>query len=97
MWFHHVPWDHRMDSGRTFWDELVYRYQMGVQYVTWMRETWDALQPDIDARRFAEVRAKLAVHEADAADWRDTSVNYWRSSAGGTSRSTTRRCRRRSW
>ncbi|MGC4747357.1 alpha-glucuronidase family glycosyl hydrolase [Micromonospora sp. DT201] len=82
MWFHHVPWGHRMDNGRTFWDELVYRYQMGVQYVTWMRETWDALQPDIDARRFAEVRAKLAVHETDAADWRDTSVNYWKEFSG---------------
>ncbi|MBM7494528.1 alpha-glucuronidase [Micromonospora luteifusca] len=82
MWFHHVPWGHRMDSGRTFWDELVYRYQMGVQYVTWMRETWEALQPDIDARRFAEVRAKLAVHETDAADWRDTSVNYWKEFSG---------------
>ena len=63
-----------MDSGRPFWDELVYRYQMGVQYVTWMRETWDTLEPYIGARRFAEVRAKLAQHEADAADWRDTSV-----------------------
>ncbi|MFF0151722.1 alpha-glucuronidase family glycosyl hydrolase [Micromonospora sp. NPDC005203] len=82
MWFHHVPWGHRMDSGRPFWDELVYRYQMGVQYVTWMRETWETLQADIDARRFAEVRAKLAVHETDAADWRDTSVNYWKEFSG---------------
>jgi alpha-glucuronidase len=78
MWFHHVPWDRRMDSGRIFWDELVYRYQMGVQYVTWMRETWDSLEPYIDARRFAEVKAKLAQHETDAAAWRDTCVNYWR-------------------
>jgi alpha-glucuronidase len=78
MWFHHVPWDHQMDSGRPFWDELVYRYQMGVQYVTWLRETWDSLEPHIGARRFAEVRAKLAQHEADAALWRDTNVNYWK-------------------
>jgi alpha-glucuronidase len=78
MWFHHVPWDHPMRSGRIFWDELVYRYQMGVQYVTWMRETWDSLEPFIDARRFSEVKAKLAVHEADAAHWRDACVNYWR-------------------
>ena len=85
MWFHHVPWDHRMDSGRIFWDELVYRYQMGVQYVTWMRETWDSLEPYIDARRFAEVKAKLATHEADAADWRDTQRRTTgRSSAAGT-------------
>ena len=82
MWFHHVPWDHRMDNGRLFWDELVLRYQTGVQYVTWMRETWDRLEPYIDARRFAEVRAKLAKHEADAADWRDTSVGYWQTFSG---------------
>jgi alpha-glucuronidase len=78
MWFHHVPWDREMNSGRSFWDEFVYRYQMGVQYVTWMRETWDSLERDIGARRFSEVAAKLAIHEADAANWRDTSVNYWR-------------------
>jgi len=77
MWFHHVPWDRLMDSGRIFWDELVYRYQMGVQYVTWMRETWDSLEPHIDARRFSEVKAKLEIHETDAARWRDTNVNYW--------------------
>jgi alpha-glucuronidase len=77
MWFHHMPWRYRMPDGKTFWEELVYRYQMGVQYVTWMRETWDSLQPSIDARRFAEVQAKLAQHEIDAADWRDTCVNYW--------------------
>jgi alpha-glucuronidase len=82
MWFHHVPWDHRMRSGRPFWDELVYRYQMGVQYVTWMRQTWDSLEPSIDARRFAEVRAKLAAHEADAGQWRDTCVAYWQKSSG---------------
>lgn len=78
MWFHHVSWDRRMRSGRPFWDELVYRYQMGVQYVTWMRQTWDSLEPSIDARRFSEVRAKLAAHEADAGDWRDTCVAYWK-------------------
>jgi alpha-glucuronidase len=82
MWFHHVPWDHEMSSGRPFWDELVYRYQMGVQYVTWMRETWDSLEPYIGARRFSEVAAALETHEADAADWRDTSVEYWSEFSG---------------
>ncbi|MFU8853614.1 alpha-glucuronidase family glycosyl hydrolase [Micromonospora sp. SL1-18] len=82
MWFHHVPWDHKMSSGRTFWDELVYRYQMGVQYVTWMREAWDSLKPYIGTRRFSEVKAKLAIHETDAANWRDTNVNYWKEFSG---------------
>ena len=82
MWFHHVPWDRTMSSGRPFWDELVYRYQMGVQYVTWMRETWDTLQPVVGARRLAEVRAKLGSTRPTRRSWRDTSVNYWREFSG---------------
>ncbi|WP_461007558.1 alpha-glucuronidase family glycosyl hydrolase [Streptomyces capparidis] len=82
MWFHHVPWDHPMSSGRIFWDELVHRYYSGVRYVSGMRRTWDSLESEIDARRFAEVRAKLALHEADAADWRDTCVGYWQKFSG---------------
>ena len=83
MWFHHVPWDHRMDSGRIFWDELVYRYQMGVQYVTWMRETWDSLEP-LHRRPPLRggARPSSTIHEADAANWRDTSVNYWKEFSG---------------
>ena len=30
LWFHHVPWDHRLANGRTVWDELVTRYTGGV-------------------------------------------------------------------
>ncbi|MFE6510876.1 alpha-glucuronidase family glycosyl hydrolase [Nocardioides sp. NPDC057767] len=82
MWFHHVPWGHEMDSGRPFWDELVYRYQMGVQYVTWMRRTWDSLEASLDARRFGEVKAKLAQHEIDAEMWRDECVSYWQTFSG---------------
>jgi alpha-glucuronidase len=77
MWFHHVPWGYTMKDGQPFWDELVYRYQMGVQYVTWERQAWDSLQPLIGARRFSEVKAKLAQNETDASSWRDVSVAYW--------------------
>lgn len=82
MWFHHVPWDHPMSSGRIFWDELVDRYYSGVRYVGDMRRAWDSLESQIDARRFAEVKAKLALHETDAADWRDTCVSYWQKFSG---------------
>src|SRR5690606_14100558 len=26
LWFHHVPWDRKMDSGRILWDELCHQY-----------------------------------------------------------------------
>jgi alpha-glucuronidase len=47
-----------------------------------MREAWNSLEPYIGARRFSEVKAKLAAHEADAADWRDTNVGYWKEFSG---------------
>ena len=37
LWFHHVPWDYRTQSGRTLWDELVHRYTRGVDAVREMR------------------------------------------------------------
>ena len=28
LWFHHLPWDYRMGSGRKLWEELVARYRV---------------------------------------------------------------------
>ena len=33
LWFHHAPWDHKMHSGRTLWNELCYKYYTGVDSV----------------------------------------------------------------
>ncbi|RME66951.1 MAG: alpha-glucuronidase, partial [Verrucomicrobia bacterium] len=77
LWFHHVPWDHRMRSGRTLWDELALRYQQGVDEVRAMRQTWDALAPFIDAERHDNVRQRLARQERDACEWRDACLLYF--------------------
>ncbi len=77
MWYHHVKWDHRLKSGRTMWEELNYKYNDGVEYVSRMREQWNSLKSEIDARRFGEVSAKLAIQEADAGVWRDHCLRYF--------------------
>src|SRR3982751_6515828 len=79
LWFHHVPWDHRMASGRTLWDELVARYDRGVSKVRDMRRTWAALGDALDAERHAEVSAFLAIQEGEAIWWRDASIAYFQS------------------
>ncbi|HEX6274409.1 MAG TPA: alpha-glucuronidase family glycosyl hydrolase [Polyangiaceae bacterium] len=81
LWFHHVPWNHRMASGRTLWDELCVTYQAGVQWVARARVTWEALAPFVDAKRFAEVRALFAVQEHEAAWWRDACLLYFQTHA----------------
>ncbi|MCK5745783.1 MAG: hypothetical protein KAH44_06185, partial [Oricola sp.] len=39
LWFHRLPWDYEMDSGRTLWDELIAHYDRGVAGTHKMRET----------------------------------------------------------
>lgn len=77
LWFHHVGWDERMRSGRTLWNELVYRYDLGVTQVHDMRTTWRSLEGRIDPERFAEVDAFLGIQEDEAKWWRDASVAYF--------------------
>jgi alpha-glucuronidase len=79
LWFHHVPWDYPMASGRPLWDELVRHYTQGVQSVSDMRRTWAGLAAFVDAERYARVAAFLAIQEQEASWWRDASIAYFQS------------------
>ncbi|MBV9884169.1 MAG: alpha-glucuronidase, partial [Sphingomonadaceae bacterium] len=79
LFFHHVPWTYRLDTGRTLWDELVVRYSRGVDEVGAMRRTWAGLAGRIDAQRHAEVAAFLAIQEDEAQWWRDACIAYFQS------------------
>jgi alpha-glucuronidase len=82
LWFHHVPWDYRMRSGRTLWDELLRHYQAGVDAVRRMQQTWAALARYVDAERYEETRAFLAIQEQEARWWRDACVLYFQTFSG---------------
>ncbi len=71
LWFHHVPWDYRVRSGRTLWDEMTLHYQHGVTWVRSTRKDWDALSDKIDPDRHAAVAKKLTIQERDAIWWKD--------------------------
>ena len=77
LWFHHVPWDHRMKSGRSLWDELCHRYQQGVDEVRALRRDWESLATRIDGERHAHVAQRLARQEQDAVIWRDACLLYF--------------------
>lgn len=79
LWFHHLPWEHRMRSGRRLWDEFVLRYSRGVEAVSGMRRTWAALERFVDAERFTQVAAFLAIQEQEARWWRDACIAYFQS------------------
>jgi alpha-glucuronidase len=77
LWFHHVPWDHRMRSGRTLWRELCVSYQEGVEAIRKSQAQWDSLRGLIDDERFYHVKALLSREEKDACAWRDASLLYF--------------------
>jgi alpha-glucuronidase len=68
-----------MASGRTLWDELVHRYDHGVEEVREMRRTWAAQAGRVDAARFEQVSAFLAIQEQEAQWWRDACIAYFQS------------------
>ena len=76
-WFHHVPWDHQMKSGRTFWDELCHKYNDGVHEARHFLAVWDAMQPYVDQQRFSEVQRKLRIQARDSEWWRDACLLYF--------------------
>ncbi len=82
LWFHRVPWQHRMGSGRPLWNELVHRYTRGVSYVEAMQATWDGLRGRVDAPRHQHVAAFLRIQRDEAQWWRDASVAYFQSING---------------
>ncbi|AKK69478.1 alpha-glucuronidase family glycosyl hydrolase [Xanthomonas translucens] len=82
LWFHHVPWDHRMASGRPLWEELIGRYDHGVAQVARMRATWAGLAPYVDAQRYRQVADFLAIQQREAQWWRDASIAYWQQVSG---------------
>ncbi|MBQ2112424.1 MAG: alpha-glucuronidase [Bacteroidales bacterium] len=77
LWFHHIPWDHKMTSGRTFWDEMCHRYDRGIKKVREYQAVWEGARPYVDAERWEAVNGKLAIQESDARWWRDACVQYF--------------------
>jgi len=82
LWFHHLPWDHRLSTGRTLWAEMVHRYDRGVATVADMQRRWATLRTKVDDERWQKTAALLAVQEREARWWRDASLAYWTSING---------------
>jgi alpha-glucuronidase len=77
LWFHHVPWDHLLKSGKTLWDELCLRYQYGVDTVRYMQKTWQSFENVVDPYRFRMVSEYLKIQEKEARFWRDGCTLYF--------------------
>ncbi|NGM61531.1 alpha-glucuronidase [Sphingobacterium sp. SGG-5] len=76
-WFHHVPWDHVMKSGRTFWEELCFSYYNGVEGVRRMQKNWEQVRHAVAPAVYSRVEKLLEIQEDEAVWWRDACLSYF--------------------
>ncbi|MFY0628046.1 MAG: alpha-glucuronidase [Reichenbachiella sp.] len=77
LWFHHVPWNYKMRSGKNLWNEMCLKYQEGVDSVRSFKKSWISVQKKIDVERFESVQMLLDIHEKEAIWWKDASLLYF--------------------
>jgi Alpha-glucuronidase len=77
LWFHHLPWDYKMKSGLTLWNELCYHYDTGIKQVREFQKIWDKTEKYVDAERFVRVQSKLRHQSHNAQIWKDACLLYF--------------------
>lgn len=82
LWFHHVPWGHRMPSGLTMWDALCRHYENGYNAVKRFQTAWDAAENYVDRDLYDDVRRRLMTQARDARWWKDGCLLYFQGYSG---------------
>ena len=77
LWFHHVSWEHHLQSGQTLWEELQARYGSGIAFVERIRVVWQSLQAHVDPERHAQVARRLEHQLENARLWREVCLTYF--------------------
>ena len=78
LWFHHVPWTHRMKDGMTLWESLQYHYNNGVIWTESLQNDWHyKMRHFIDEQRWREVDERLQHQVENAREWRDVCLKYF--------------------
>jgi len=77
LFFHRVGWNEPLRSGRTLWNELVFRYDAGVEAARRLGASWATTRGWIDAARFDQVAGALRLQADEARWWRDAALAYF--------------------
>ncbi|WP_027066672.1 alpha-glucuronidase family glycosyl hydrolase [Maribacter sp. Hel_I_7] len=77
LWFHHLPWDYKLNNGEILWDGIALKYQEGVDQVDDMIKTWEAAKPFLNEEQFNEVHMLLQIQLKEAKWWRDACLLYF--------------------
>jgi alpha-glucuronidase len=82
LFLHHVPYTHRLRSGKTVIQYIYDSHYAGAAAVERYVGEWNALKGRVDDQRFADVAEQLTYQAGQAVVWRDA-VSRWFHRASG--------------
>ncbi|TYQ16617.1 UNVERIFIED_CONTAM: alpha-glucuronidase [Acetivibrio alkalicellulosi] len=77
LFFHHVPYKHRLKSGVTLIQHIYNTHFEGVQQVEELIEKWYSLKGKVPEESFNHVLEKLNIQLEHAKEWRDVINSYF--------------------
>jgi alpha-glucuronidase len=82
LFMHHVPYTHRLHSGKTVIQSIYDSHYEGAEAVEGYVREWKSLAGRIDERRYEEVLAQLEYQAGQAQVWRDAVANWFLRASG---------------
>ncbi len=85
LYFHFVPWNHKMRSGKTFQEELFEGLYKGMDQVQRNTLLWTALRGSVDRQRHEEVMKRLKIEKIDAEVYYNDAYTFFSKYTGAKS------------
>ncbi|WP_211746947.1 alpha-glucuronidase family glycosyl hydrolase [Paenibacillus sp. Marseille-Q4541] len=82
LFFHHVPYTHKLHSGSTVIQHIYDTHFAGVEGVNSLIQNWSSLEGKIDDKRYSGVMARLKHQYEHAKEWRDIINTYFYRKSG---------------
>jgi len=82
LFFHHVPYTHKLQSGKTVIQHIYDTHFEGVEEVKQFITLWDELEGIIDETTFHHVQMRLQEQLENAVEWRDQINTYFYRKSG---------------
>jgi alpha-glucuronidase len=77
LFFHHVPYSHKLRSGQTVIQYIYDSHYQGVERVKQYVRDWQSLRGMVDEQRYAFVLGRLKYQVGHAIVWRDAVCNWF--------------------
>lgn len=82
LWFHHVPYTHRLKSGKTVIQHFYDEHYAGAQHAQTFPARWAQLKGLIDDERYENIAFRLNYQAGHSLVWRDSINEFYKAKCG---------------